>query len=148
MGRVGWCDNGGAGHRDSRPGQGGGDGAHVVETVLATGVPQCDSFYYCFEATLTRRLNPWSIAAGSGPGELLRAGQDPAGGERCFCRAIHIAQKQSAKLFELRAPTSLARLWCEEGKRDAAHDLLGPICGWFTEGFDTPVQKETKALLD
>jgi predicted ATPase len=81
-------------------------------------------------------------------GELLRVSQDPAGAERCFSRAIHIAQQQSAKFWELRAATSLSRLWCEEGKRDAARDLLGPIYRWFTEGFDTLDLKEAKRLLD
>ena len=81
-------------------------------------------------------------------GELLRAGHDPAGAERSFCRAIDIAQQQSAKFWELRAAISLARLWHEQGKRDAARDLLAPIYGWFTEGFDTPVLKEAKAVLD
>ena len=79
---------------------------------------------------------------------MLRAGHDPAGAERCFRQAIGIAQQQSAKFWELRAATSLARLWCKEGKRDAARDLLGPIYGWFAEGFDTPVLKDAKALLD
>ena len=81
-------------------------------------------------------------------GELLRAGRDPAGAERCFSQAIHIAQQQSAKFWELRAAISLARLWHEQGKRDAARDLLGPIHGWFTEGFDAPLLQEAKALLD
>ncbi len=81
-------------------------------------------------------------------GELLRAGHDPAGAERSLCRAIDIAQQQSAKFWELRAAISLARLWHEQGKRDAARDLLAPIYSWFTEGFDTPVMKEAKALLD
>jgi predicted ATPase len=81
-------------------------------------------------------------------GELLHAGQDHAGAERSLCRAINIAQQQSAKFWELRAATSLARLWHEQGKRDAARDLLAPTYGWFTEGFDTPLLKEAKALLD
>ena len=81
-------------------------------------------------------------------GELLRAGQDPAGAERSFSHAIGIAQQQSAKFWELRAAISLARLWREQGKRDAARKLLAPIYGWFAEGFDTPVLKEAKALLD
>ena len=59
-----------------------------------------------------------------------------------------IAQQRSAKFWELRAAISLARLWHEQGKRDAARDLLAPIYGWFTEGFDTPVLTEAKALLD
>jgi predicted ATPase len=81
-------------------------------------------------------------------GELLRAGHDPAAAERCFSQAIGIAQQQSAKFWELRAAISLVRLWGEQGKRDAARDLLAPICGWFAEGFDTPVLKEATALLD
>ena len=81
-------------------------------------------------------------------GELLRTGHDPAAAERSFSQAIGIAQHQSAKFWELRAATSLARLWRDQGKLDAARDLLTPIYGWFTEGFDTPVLKEAKALLD
>jgi class 3 adenylate cyclase/predicted ATPase len=81
-------------------------------------------------------------------GELLHAGHDPAAAERCFSQAIGVAQRQNAKFGELRAAVSLARLWREQGKRDAARDLLAPTYGWFTEGFDTPVLKEAKALLD
>jgi predicted ATPase len=81
-------------------------------------------------------------------GELLRAGQNPAAAERSFSQAIGVAQQQSAKFWELRAAISLARLWREQGKRDAARDLLAPVHGWFTEGFDTPVLKEAKALLE
>jgi predicted ATPase len=81
-------------------------------------------------------------------GELLRAGHDPAAAERSFSQAIDIAKQQSAKFWELRAAISLARLWREQGKRKEARDLLAPVYGWFTEGFDTPVVKETKALLD
>jgi predicted ATPase len=81
-------------------------------------------------------------------GELLRSGHDPGGAERSFSQAIGIAQQQSAKYWELRAAISLARLWREQGKRAAARDLLAPTYGWFTEGFDTPVLKEAKALLD
>jgi class 3 adenylate cyclase/predicted ATPase len=80
-------------------------------------------------------------------GELLRGSDDDTAAEHCFHKAIGIAQKQSAKLWELRAATSLARLWCDHGKRDAARNLLGPIHGWFTEGLDTPLLKEAKALL-
>jgi len=47
----------------------------------------------------------------------------------------------------MRAATSLARLWCDQGKRSEARDLLAPVYGWFTEGFDTPDLKEAKALL-
>jgi len=51
-------------------------------------------------------------------------------------------------LWELRAATSLAGLWCDQGKREEARDVLAPVYGWFTEGLDTPVLKEAKALLD
>jgi predicted ATPase len=69
-------------------------------------------------------------------------------GEASLHRALAVAHRQHAKLFELRASTSLARLWRDQGKRTEAHDLLAPIYGWFTEGFDTPDLKEAKALLD
>jgi predicted ATPase len=61
---------------------------------------------------------------------------------------LEIAQRQSAKVFELRAVTSLAHLWAEQGERRKAHDLLAPVYGWFTEGFETQDLKDTRALLD
>ena len=81
-------------------------------------------------------------------GDLLNAIGDQAAGEENYGRALAVARKQSAKTFELRAATSLARLWRDQGKRTEARDLLAPIYGWFTEGFDTPVLKEAKALLE
>ena len=81
-------------------------------------------------------------------GDLLNANGDVAGAERSYQQAIAVAKRQSAKIFELRASTSLARLWRDQGKRDEARDLLAPVYGWFTEGFDTPDLKEAKALLD
>jgi predicted ATPase len=68
--------------------------------------------------------------------------------EVCFQHAISIAQNQQAKSWELRAATSLARLWHQQGKRQEAHDLLAPVYNWFTEGFDTADLKDAKALLD
>ena len=65
-----------------------------------------------------------------------------------FQRAMDTARNQQAKSLELRAATSLARLWAEERERPKAHDLLAPVYGWFTEGFDTADLKEAKALLD
>jgi predicted ATPase len=62
--------------------------------------------------------------------------------------ALNIARDQGARLWELRAATCLARFWHHEGKRDEARELLAPIHGWFTEGFDTPHLKEAKALLN
>jgi len=82
-------------------------------------------------------------------GELLRqqSSSNQTEAESCFHHAISIAQSQQAKSWELRATTSLARLWQQHGRRQEAHDLLAPIYGWFTEGFDTPDLKDAKALL-
>ena len=63
-------------------------------------------------------------------------------------RALAVAREQQAKSWELRAAISMARLWREQGKPDEARDLLTPVYGWFTEGFDTLDLKEAKALLD
>ena len=68
--------------------------------------------------------------------------------EVCFHEAIVIAQKQEAKSWELRAATSLVRLWQGQGKRTEAHALLAPVYNWFTEGFDTADLKDAKTLLD
>jgi tetratricopeptide (TPR) repeat protein len=81
------------------------------------------------------------------PGDLLAAAGDQSGAEQHYRQAIAVAERQSAKLLQLRASTSLARLRCDQGRRAEAHDLLAPIYGWFTEGFDAPVLKEAKALL-
>jgi predicted ATPase len=81
-------------------------------------------------------------------GDLLRATGDLSAAEQNYHQALAVAKRQSAKLFELRASISLARLWCKQGKRGEARDLLASIYGWFTEGFDTPILEEAKALLD
>jgi len=67
--------------------------------------------------------------------------------ETYFERALAVARQQRAKSWELRAAMSLARLWREQGKPQQARDLLAPVYGWFTEGFDTRDLKEAKALL-
>jgi predicted ATPase len=79
---------------------------------------------------------------------LMSPEPDAAKAEACFERALAVARQQQAKSWELRAATSLARLWRDQGKRDEARDLLAPIYGWFTEGFDTLDLKEARALLD
>ena len=68
--------------------------------------------------------------------------------EALFGQSLEIARRQEAKTFELRAATSLARLWQRQGKRDQARALLGPLYAWFTEGFDTRDLQNAKALLD
>jgi class 3 adenylate cyclase/predicted ATPase len=82
-------------------------------------------------------------------GELMLSmeGAD-AGAEQFFRTALEVAREQQARSLELRAATSLARLWAERGERQKAHDLLAPVYDWFTEGFDTPDLKDAKALLD
>jgi predicted ATPase len=70
------------------------------------------------------------------------------GAEGSFRQAIEIARRQSAKLWELRAATSLARLWRDQGRHNHARDLLAPIYNWFTEGLDTPVLREARATLE
>jgi predicted ATPase len=79
---------------------------------------------------------------------LMSPERDEAKAEAYFERALAVARSQQAKSFELRAVMSMARLWCDQGKRDEARELLAPIYAWFTEGFDTPDLKQAKALLD
>jgi len=78
---------------------------------------------------------------------LLRQGRIEAA-EGLYRKALSIAVEQEAKLWELRAAMSLARLCRDQGRRIEARDLLAPVYGWFTEGFDTPDLKEAKAVLD
>jgi len=89
------------------------------------------------EAELTRQV-----------GEVHRLEGDRDVAESHFTEAIKIARGQSAKLFELRAAVSLARLWSEQGKRAEARELLAPTYEWFAEGFSLRDLKEAKALLD
>lgn len=72
----------------------------------------------------------------------------PAEAEACHQRALGVARRQGARLWELRAATSLARLWRDQGRRREARELLAPVHGWFTEGFDTPDLRAARALLD
>jgi class 3 adenylate cyclase/predicted ATPase len=82
-------------------------------------------------------------------GELLTlASEYYAEAETCFQQALEVARRQQAKSWELRAAMSLARLWQRQGKRAAARELLAPVYGWFTEGFDTADLQEAKALLE
>ena len=78
----------------------------------------------------------------------MRTEPDAAKAEAYFERALAVARQQQAKSWELRPAMSMARLWRDQGKREEARDLLAPVYGWFTEGFDTRDLKEAKALLD
>ena len=79
---------------------------------------------------------------------LMSPEPDAAKAEAYFERALAVARTQQAKSWELRSAMSMARLWRDQGKRDQARDLLAPVYGWFTEGFDTLDLKEAKTLLE
>ena len=79
---------------------------------------------------------------------LKQSTPDEVQAARCFHHALAVARHQQAKSLELRAAMSLSRLWQRQGKRAEARELLAPIYGWFTEGFDTPDLQEAKALLE
>jgi predicted ATPase len=81
-------------------------------------------------------------------GELLLGSDDLLGAEVHFTRSLSLAREQHAKSWELRTATSLARLWHDQGRRSQALDLLAPLYGWFTEGFDTADLMRAKLLLD
>jgi predicted ATPase len=78
---------------------------------------------------------------------LMQPGPDAAKAQSFFERALTVARQQQAKSWELRAAMSLARLWRDQGKLQQARELLAPVYGWFTEGFDTRDLKEAKALF-
>jgi class 3 adenylate cyclase/predicted ATPase len=80
-------------------------------------------------------------------GQLLLRQGHPEAAEELYRKALSVAEEQEAKLWELRAATSLARLRRDQGRHAEARDLLKPVYGWFTEGFNTPDLKEAKALL-
>jgi predicted ATPase len=90
----------------------------------------------------------WKAGALGVRGDLLLAAGCQEEGETCLHQAIEVAREQGARSLELRAAIRLARLWCNQGRRDEARDLLAPIYGWFTEGFDTLDLKQAKTLLE
>ena len=91
----------------------------------------------------------WEAEAHRVAGEIALKSREPdaAKAEQYFERALAVARQQQAKSWELRAAVSMARLWRDQGKSQQARDLLTPVYGWFTEGFDTLDLKEAKALL-
>jgi predicted ATPase len=98
--------------------------------------------------TTNERWCEADICRMAGEISLMFPQPDAAKAEAYFERALSVARKQQAKSWELRAAMSMARLWRDQGKRDEARELLAPVYGWFTEGFDTLDLKEAKALLD
>ena len=110
----------------------------ALEIGQNTGERRAEAEIYRLKGELTlRKLDAWGSEF-----------KEQAEAEGYFLKAIEIAEKQRAKSWELRAATSLARLWQQQGKQTEARDLLAPVYGWFTEGFDTADLKDAKALLD
>ena len=89
----------------------------------------------------------WEAEVHNTAGETALKEADAAKAQAHFERALSIAGEKQTKSFELRAAMSLARLWRDQGKPQQARELLAPVYGWFTEGFDTRGLKEAKALL-
>jgi DNA-binding winged helix-turn-helix (wHTH) protein len=96
------------------------------------------------------RIRWWEAELYRLRGELLlqQTVVQPEEAEACFQQALAVAHGEQAKSWELRAATSLARLWQRQGKQAAAHELIAPVYGWFTEGFDTVDLREAKILLE
>jgi predicted ATPase len=89
----------------------------------------------------------WNAELHRSWGLVLQSQNKLPDSEVAFLQALQLARQQQAKSWELRAATSLARLWGEQSRRAEARDLLAPVYGWFTEGFDTADLQEAKALL-
>jgi predicted ATPase len=89
----------------------------------------------------------WEAEVHRVAGEIALKSREPGAAKALFERALSVARQQQAKSWELRAAMSLARLWRDQGKPQQARELLAPVYGWFTEGFDTRDLKEAKALL-
>jgi class 3 adenylate cyclase/tetratricopeptide (TPR) repeat protein len=102
-------------------------------------------------ATVERSKEKWcegEVHRIAGEIALKSSQPDAATAEKYFDQALTVSRGQQSRSWELRAAMSMARLWRDQGKRDEARDLLTPVYGWFTEGFDTRDLKEAKALLD
>jgi predicted ATPase len=113
---------------------------HNVEEGLAVLASICADDRKAFYAPEILRLE----------GELRHnlPSQDANKVESCFQAALALARRREEKSLELRAAVSLSRFWCDQGKRDEARELLAPVYGWFTEGFDTRDLKEARIMLD
>jgi predicted ATPase len=114
---------------------------------------QCDVAWRCMGEAMTAMetaKEKWceaEVNRFAGEIALMSPEPDVTKAEDYFNRALAVARQQQAKSWELRAAMSMARLWRDQGKRQQAHDLLAPVYGWFTEGFDTLDLKQAKTLL-
>ncbi len=126
--------------------------AQFVDTLGRSGAIEealelLDGAFADVEATQMRYWEP-ELYRLKGELQLTRAPPDAEAAEGCFAAALQIARQGQARAFELRAATSLARLWNRQSRSKEARDLLAPVYDWFTEGFDTVDLREAKALLD
>jgi predicted ATPase len=125
---------------------------HLARAYAGSG--QFDDAWRCISeaGTLieTTKERWWEAEVQRTAGEIALKSpeRDTAKAQAYFDRALAVARQQQAKSWELRTATCMARLWRDQGKRDEARNLLAPIYGWFTEGFDTLDLREAKALLD
>jgi predicted ATPase len=129
------------------------EGLSVVAEALAAADKTGERFWeaelYRLKGELTLAQFRVQTSQESQLTDLRSLPPDPqAEAEGCFLKGIEVARKQQAKSWELRARTSLARLWQHQGKKAEAHAMLAEIYGWFTEGFDTKDLQEAQALLD
>jgi predicted ATPase len=121
------------------------EGLTVLTEALALAHPTGERFY---EAELHRLQGELRLQSGVRAPKSGGTTPQVEEAEVCFRQALEIARDQQAKSLELRAAMSLARLWQQQGKRAAARELLAPLYGWFTEGFDTADLQDAKALLE
>ena len=128
---------------------------HLLNTARANAeLGKFDDAWRCIDeattAVETTKQKLWEAEVNRVAGEitLMSLERDVAKAETYFERALAVARQQQARSWELRAAMSLARLWRDQGKVQQARELLAPVYGWFTEGFDTRDLKEAKALLE
>jgi DNA-binding winged helix-turn-helix (wHTH) protein/predicted ATPase len=123
--------------------------AEALDIVQKTGERWYEAELYRLKGQLTLQQSKVQSSKSKVPSTqpLTPSTQAEAEAEACFLKAIEVARKQQAKMWELRATVSLARLWQQQGKKKQAHKMLAKIYGWFTEGFDTKDLQEAKALL-
>ena len=114
---------------------------------------QFDSAWRCIHEAMTaaettkERWGEAEVHRAAGEVELMSPQADTTRAEQYFKRALTVARQQQAKSWELRAAMNMAQLWRDQGKRKEARELLAPVYGWFTEGFDTLDLKEANKLL-
>jgi tetratricopeptide (TPR) repeat protein len=124
--------------------------AEALEAIhrMGTRLFEAEAYRLKGELTLQKQSKVTSRRSKVSSPQPLTSSTQEAEAESCFLKAIEVSQHQQAKSLELRATTSLARLWQQQGKHHEARDTLAAVYNWFTEGFDTKDLQEAKALLE